>query len=314
MDVSDVKNQIRELNIQPFYIFTGEEWKVQEIYTHKIAEVSGKKYRYVHSISDVWHNITNSGLFAKPCCYVVRDDVDILQNEKLQEQLTKDILQDNIIILLLTNIDKRTKFYKKYKDNIVEFKHLKPEILKKYIKKVIYSLSDATCDKLMKLCNYDYGRCLLEIDKIKHHAKATQAEDMPNNVFELLLFDGTIYTPPKDAIFDFVDCILNADSIGSFKLYDECIRCGEATLVMLSVLYNNAKAVLQVQSCESSNIEKVTGLTYWQINNAKNHLRVFSNSELIDIMRICQECESGIKSGTIDEQYAMKYVLNNIEW
>ena len=318
MNVSNIKTHIKDKTFDNFYIFTGDEWKVQQIYIQQIVSKSNLNYKYVQRISDVWKNITNTGFLSKSYCYVVRDDVDIQQDEKLQEQLIKEVLHDNIIILILTNIDKRTKFYKRYKDSIVEFESLKPEILAKYIKNEI-NLSASNVNKLMELCNYNYGNCLMEVDKIKRYIWQERLDEIEDHyfedrVFEKFVADGTIYSPPKDAIFDFVDCILNADCVGSFELYDECIRCGEAIMVMLSVLYNNAKAVLQVQSCQSKDIEKVTGLTKWQISNAKKHLNIFSNGELVYIMRMCQECESDIKKGLIDEQYAMKFILANIDW
>ena len=158
----------------------------------------------------------------------------------------------------------------------------------------------------------------MEIDKIKNYGKVTFIEvNNPNNfdanrVFEELLKDGTIHQPPKDAIFEFVDAILDADTSKIFNLYEQCKAVGEATMVMLSVLYNNARAVLQVQTCESKDIGKSTGLTGWQIMNAKKHLKVWSDDDLMHIIQIVQKCESGIKTGKIADDVAMDYVLVNV--
>ena len=80
-------------------------------------------------------------------------------------------------------------------------------------------------------------------------------------------------------------------------------------MVMLSVLYNNAKAVLQVQSYSGSNVSKGTGLTGWQIKNAKKHVGKYRDSELVRMMRIIQQTESGIKTGQIEDEIAMPYLL-----
>lgn len=133
-----------------------------------------------------------------------------------------------------------------------------------------------------------------------------------DKAFEVLLKDGTIYTPPRDAIFDFIDAVLDRRTNKAFELYRQCLAVGEATLVMISVLYNNAKAVLQVQLCEGNNVAKSTGLTGWQIMNAKKHLNKYSAEELINIMRLCQRCEVGIKTGQIEEGYAMEYIMVNV--
>ena len=311
MNVNDIKSQIKNKQLNHFYVFTGDEYMVQRIYIQHIAQTSNLDIKYIDTIKDVWHQITNTGFMKQSKCYVVRDDEDIMNNDSVQHVLST--LKDDIVILLITNIDKRKKFFKTHKYLIVEFNTMTDEILIKYIQNDI-KLTTQNCHKLIDICEHNYGRCLLEIDKIKHHAKATQAEDMPNNVFELLLFDGTIYTPPRDAIFDFIDAILNANSKLSFELYDECLECGESVMVMLSVLYTNTKQLLQVQSYNGSNIEKATGLTKWQINNARKHCNVYSNRELVDLMKLCSQCERDIKMGNMEEQYAMRYILSTIDW
>ena len=132
-----------------------------------------------------------------------------------------------------------------------------------------------------------------------------------DKAFEILLKDGTIYQPPKDAIFDLIDTILDRKVNQSFDLLEQYYAVGEATMVMLSVLYNNVKALLQVQSCQGSDISKVTGLSGWQIMNAKKHIRKYRNGELVQLLRLVRECEKGIKTGQIEEQNVMEYILVN---
>lgn len=308
MNVNDVKAQIKNNQLNHFYIFTGDEYTVQRIYIQHIAQTSNLDIKYIDTISDVWADITAKGFLKTSNCYVVRDDDKIIQNDSVQDVLST--LKDDIVILLLTSIDKRTKFFKKHKELIVEFNTLKEDILIKYIQNDI-KLTTQLCKQLISVCNNNYGNCLLEIDKVKQYAK--DDKDV-NKVFTDFLDNGTIHTPPKDAIFDFVDAILDADCKLAFNLYDECIACGESIMVMLSVLYTNTKQLLQVQSYNGNNLEKATGLTKWQINNARKHINVFSNRELINIMRLCSQCERDIKTGIVEEQDTMKYILSTIEW
>ena len=312
MTIVELKEQIRNNELEPFYIFTGEEWKIQEIYLEQISKTTQKTIKRIDSIADVYSSLRNGSLLRKSYIYVVRDDKELMTNEKLQAQLS-DLLKSDMLILMLTTLDKRLKFYKTYKDSIVEFELLNPLILRRYVQKEI-ALSDKNADKLIEVCEGNYGRCLLEIDKINIYTGDAEmcGYDMSSNeAFEVLLQDGTISTPPKDAIFDFVDAILDGKVTASYALYQECIDCGEAVMVMLTVLYNNAKAVLQVQSCESDDIERSTGLTSWQINNAKKHCNRFGNRELINIMQLCYECQKRIVTGTMEEEFAMPYILTN---
>lgn len=309
MDVSELKASIKSKTVPNILYFTGEEWEVQKIYIDQIAKTAGLETQRVESIVDVMGKFRSSSFFQKNYLYIARDDKQYIEDEKAQSTLPT-IIGQNMYILLLTAVDKRTKFYKSNSNKIVEFEALSETMLIKYIKKEI-NLSEKNCKKLIEVCESDYGRILLEIDKIRRFDhEMTIGKD---NAFEHLLCEGIIYTPPKDAIFDFVDAVLDRkDGVLVFSLYNQCKAVGEATLVMISVLYNNAKALLQVQTCTSSDIGKSTGLSGWQIMNAKKHLGKYRPGELLKIMRLCTECEQGIKSGKMEEQFAIEYILTNV--
>lgn len=312
MDVSTLKAKIKSKQLPNYLIFSGPEWKVQEIYIKQIAKVTGKEIRRIDSVSEIYGNLKNRSFVKKSIIYIVRDDKELMQNEKLQQQITH-ILADNMLIHTLTSVDKRTKYYKQYKDTIVEFEALNDAILVKYVKREI-KLSDRNCQMLIDICEHDYGRILLEIDKIRRYVEGnpTLIRNVENNAFEILVKDGTIYIPPYDAIFDLVDAILDRKVNKTFDLLQQAYDVGEATMVMLSVLYNNAKAVLQVQSYHGNELSKATGLTGWQIKNAKPHVNKYSDEELIYILRLVQKVESGIKTGRMEDEFAMQYLLTHI--
>ena len=312
MDITALKAKIKSKQLPNYLIFGGDEWKVQEIYINQIAKVTGKEIKRVEDVASIYSSLKNRSFLGKSYIYIVRDDKDLMQNEKLQQKIESD-LADNMLILLITSIDKRTKFYKAYKDRIVIFEALTDEILKKYIKKIIPGFTDRNCQMLIDICEHDYGRILLEIDKITRYDEVSgMTPTSENEVFEQLLKDGTIYEPPYDAIFDLVDAILDRKVNKSFDLLQQSYAVGEATMVMLSVLYNNAKAVLQVQTYNGDSISKGTGLTGWQIKNAKPHVGKYSEDELIYIVRLVQKIESGIKTGRMEDEFAMQYLLTHI--
>ena len=319
-DVSTLHSKLKAKKLDNFYIFAGEEWKVQDIYMEQISKISKKSIARIDSIFDIVKKRKGNAFIKQSNVYVVRDDKDIMTDEKIWAKLDS-IIKDDILILLVSSVDKRTKFYKQYESMIYMFETLETKMLKQYLLRE-KKLSDKNLDKLIEVCEGNYGRCLLEIDKIKRFIPGCKTdnrdlhtnkpEDFVDYCFKLLLADGTIHTPPKDAIFEFVDAILDADTDKIFNLYEQCKAVGEATMVMLSVLYNNARAVLQVQTCTNKDVGKSTGLTGWQIMNAKKHLRVWSDEDLEHIMQIVQKCESGIKTGKIADEIAMDYVLVNI--
>lgn len=318
MDVATLKAKIKSKQLPSYLIFSGTEWKVQQIYINQIAKVTGKEIKRIDDVTSIYGKLKNRSFVQNGVIYIVRDDKELMNSEKLQQQISNGLLGDNMLIHLLTTVDKRTKFYKQYKDTIVEFEPLNDVVLKKYILKEI-KLSESNLQRLIDICEHDFGRILLEIDKIKRyvstdrplfgHGKQSTEEDC---CFEMLLKDGTIYEPPYDAIFDLVDAILDRKVNKAFDLLQQSYDVGEATMVMLSVLYNNAKAVLQVQTYHGDKITEGTGLTGWQIKNAKPHVGKYSENELIYIVQLCQRLESGIKTGRMEDEFAMQYLLTHI--
>lgn len=314
MQVAEIKNDIKSGSVRDFYIFNGDEWKVQEIYINQLAKAKNLRIKRINSINDIYVQLRNKSFLSSNFCYVVRDDEAFISNEQLWSQVKNSkIFAGNIYILQLTNLDKRTKFYKAFQDEICIFEHLEPRILKKYIQKEI-DLNDKNCQALMEICEYDYGRCLLEINKIQKYAEGNVVliKNIYNNAFEILLESGAIYQPPKDAIFDFVDAVLRKKVNLSLELLQECYDIGEATVVMLTVLFNNVRSTLQVQTYHGDNLSKATGLTGWEIKLAKSHIGYYTDDWLEYMLLEIQRVESGIKQGKIEEEFAMRYLLGQI--
>lgn len=314
MEVTELKAKIKSNKLPNFLIFTGDEWAVQNIYIRQIAS-RNMEVRRIDSITDIISKLKNKSFLSnQKLLYVVRDDKELMSNAKWWGRIEK-LLGNNILILLITKPDKRTKFYNQYKNTFIEFKPLNEANLKKYVLKEIPKASSKNIDTLMTICEGNYGRILLELDKIKHwrigYGKDKQQLMPEDGALLRLINDGTIYKPPKDAIFDFVDAVLDRKAQKAFELYENCKGVGEATLTLLTVLFNNAKAVLQVQDCESKDVSKSTGLTGWQIMNAKKHLNNYDTEELEDLLQLITRCEQAIKTGEIEDQFVVEYILVN---
>lgn len=323
MDVSALKAKIKSKQIPHYLIFTGPEWKVQQIYIQQIAKVLGLEVVYLDSYSEVYSKIRSRTLTSSSKLFLLRDDTEIQSSDKITTQRIVDSLKDNFLIHILTTTDKRKKYYKDNQDRIVDFEPLSDSMLEKYIVKELGVLFfDKNRQKLIEICEHDYGRILLEIDKLKRYNNVTWenrdererdgGQYWLNHCFETLLEDGTIYQPPYDAIFDLVAAILDRKVNKAFDLLQQSYAVGEATMVMLSVLYNNAKAVLQVQTYKGDNLSKGTGLTGWQIKNAKPHVKKYSDKELVHMLQMIQKIESGIKTGQIEEEIAMQFLLVSV--
>jgi len=311
MQIHELKEQLVKKTLQPLYIFTGEEIAIMNIYIDKIAKIVGSKVKRVDSIGSIFGKLQNQSFMNKPSCYVIRDDKDYLAQEKIWDSLNNGLVQgDNIIILVYSDLDKRSKFYKHHADMITEFQKLIPEVLAKYIKREI-GLDINKAVKFAELCDCNYSRILLECDKVKHLAQANNINI--DQAYDMAIKENLIYTSPKDVIFELVDAVCKRQAVRSYTLLEELMAINENPLGAISLLYTNFRSMLLVQSAGAgADITKRTGLTPWQVKLAKEKGVHYNISELVRAIRIIRETEKGIKTGAIEQDMSIEFILASV--
>ncbi len=311
MELNSLKAQIKSGSFDHFYIWKVDEPAIARVYRDMIAKKSGANVSYVDTIADVFGRARSRSLLSTKTLYVIIDDKDFLRNERAWKALGDGSeLKDDIVIFYYTSADQRLKFWKNFKDRAIEFGKLDDRLLVKHIQKDV-PLSEKSCHTLIDVCEGDYSRILLEIDKIQNYSDSINLGDYDMCLLQLL-DEGAIYKQPKDAIFDFVSAVLDRKPKLAYDLLEQSYAVGEANMVLLSVLYNNFRAVLQVQTCASSDVAKSTGLNGWQIKNARPFIDRYTDDELIHALEILRETEVGIKRGEISDEVSVNYCLVNI--
>lgn len=311
MKLHELKEQLVRKTVQPLYIFTGEELAIMDVYIQKIISTSNSTPKRVDSVRSIFSKLQNTSFISKPTCYIIRDDKEYLAQEKVWAEMNSGKhLGNNIIILVYTTLDKRGKFYKQHSEQIVEFEKLTPEVLTKYVKKEI-PVGDTPASLLVELCDNNYSRILLECDKIKHLAVARGCSC--EEAFMQAIKEKVIYKSPKDVIFNFIDTVCKRQVNSTYTLLNELIAINESPLAIISLLYNNFRAMLLVQSAQGQpEISKVTGLTPWQVKLAKEKGNNYSIQELVNAIKVIRNTERGIKTGNIEQDMAVDYILINL--
>lgn len=311
MKLHELKEQLVRKTVQPLYVFTGEELAIMDVYIQKIVSTSNSTPKRVDSVRSIFSKLQNTSFISKPTCYIIRDDKEYLSQEKVWAEMSSGKhLGNNIIILVYTTLDKRGKFYKQHSEQIVEFEKLTPEVLIKYVKKEI-DLKDNTAALLVDLCDNNYSRILLECDKIKHLAAVRKCDC--ETAFRYAITEKVIYKSPKDVIFNFIDTVCKRQIDSTYELLNELIAINESPLAIISLLYNNFRAMLLVQSAQGQpEISKVTGLTPFQVKLAKEKGNNYSIAELVNAIKVIRNTERGIKTGNIEQDMAVDYILINL--
>lgn len=309
----DLKKSFKSGSFRKLYVFTGPEVAIMDIYIKQLANhLGGADIINLDSMLDVLARCkSRTMLSGARRMFVVRNDKSYLTAEKVWDAFIQGAAQrDAYVVLVYSNLDKRTKFYKQHDRCMVMFDELPASTLAKYIQKEV-NLSTQDAVYLAEVCDCNYSRILLECDKILALGKARDIED--EEALDILLREGHIYVPPRDAIFDLVDSLCRGLVKTSFEHLQDCIGIGEHPLAILLVLYNNLRSiyVVKMDGGDAGVVER-TGLTAFQVKLAKEKMGAYSLEELVRAMRIVRQAEKGIKTGAIDAEIAVPYAMTKI--
>lgn len=321
MKLSDLQKQIVSNDIDRVLLLFGEEVAIMDIYLDKIYKITQGDVLRFDSVREAYaklvqRRITTSGSRV----FVVRDDKEFIKADKEWAKVFKAAENStDYLILVYSTMDRRSKFYKQNQEKLCEFEKLSSSVLAGYIDKLLPGMTNAQKERFAEVCECNYSRILLEADKIKHFAQTMDSRTPGYNIsygdcFEKLLHLGVIYQPIGDITFSFTDAILTRNYKDTAKYLAQAKASGESEILTLSVLYNSFKQILMVQGLGKDQSEpcKRTGLTAWQVKMAKEKQGHYSIAELINSLKVIRFVEKGIKTGAIDSDIAVEYVIVNI--
>lgn len=323
MKLPDLQKQIVSKNIDHVLLLFGEEVAIMDIYLDKIYKVIGGDVLRFDSVREAYAKLVQRRITTNGSrVFLVRDDKEFLKADKEWAKVFKAAESgDDYIIIIYSTMDRRSKFYKQNQEKLCEFEKLSSSMLAGYIDKLLPGMSVSQKEQFAQVCECNYSRILLEADKVKHYAHAldSEAADIPMSIdygmcFQKLLKQGVIYQPIGDITFSFTDAILTRRKRDTAEYLAKAKAVGENEILTLSVLYNGFKQILMVQGLGKDQSEpcKRTGLTPWQVKMAKEKQGHYSIAELINALKVIRFVEKGIKTGAIDSDVAVEYVIVNI--
>ena len=313
MELVDLMKKISCNYIPHFLILYGEEQKIIDIYIQNIVKSVDGKRVVVDNVSQAIKYNGKKSLYKSIKVYVVTEDTTFLTKDEYWETVRKS-MNKNYIILRYHSLDKRSAFVKKNQQNIVEFSHLSDEVLQQYIYRDLPDLCEKNASKLISYCNNDYGRILLEVDKIKQYheyiACLTNGISI-DDCFEELDRQGLFHKEIGDITFELTDAVLGGYPEKAIQKLDEAKRKGEPAMMIASILYNGFRNLLAYQGLGNNKKDAIerTGLSKGDIWRCSKNVGGYSIEEVKRNMLICQNIESGIKTGSVDEDIALEYLV-----
>lgn len=315
MKLSDLQKQIVSKNLDRVLLLYGEEVAIMDIYLDKIYKATGGDVFRFDTVKEAYAKLVQRRITTgNSRVFVVRDDKDFFKADKEWGKVfTAAESGADYLIVIHSTMDRRSKFYKQNQERLCEFEKLSSSVLANYIEKLLPGMSTKEKEQFAELCECNYSRILLEADKVRHYAQSINTNDYAQCIVKLLK-SGVIFQPIGDITFLFTDSILTRNKKDTAKYMLRAKAIGESEILTLSVLYNGFKQILMVQGLGSDQSEpsKRTGLTPWQVKMAKEKQGHYSIAELVNALKVIRFVEKGIKTGAIDSDIAVEYVIVNI--
>lgn len=310
MNLSILKQQLLDKRLKSFYVFTGPELALQDVYINKIQEISQLPIKRPTELLSIIKSITRKSFIPMPpAMYVIRNDEQYLKSKTLWEKVLNCNYRDNIVIMLYS-MDKIKDFEKAHADVLYRFDLVNPSYLKNRLN-AITQMPIPYCEDIVKMCGGNYGVIKNELHKLQLFA---QVNGFDWNVAYLEAKKvHLIHEEIGDIIFDFTGALEKRNIKKAYELWPKMKYTGDGTMRVLSVLYNTFRQILMVQSTPpEQRTEQILGLTKGQIYITSQKCNVYNLYELVNIVKTIRYLEKGIKTGTVSEDVAMEYLMGVI--
>ena len=309
MELVDLMKAISENNIPHYLVLFGEEQAILNIYIQHIAQ----NYKIVHcdTVAYALSQVGKKSIDKSNKVYIVNEDNAYTKADENWKSVEQTFNKSRHILLIkYHSLDKRSKFYLNNKQNSVEFTHLSEDVLISYINQKLPNLSEKNASKLVEYCSNDYGRILMEIDKIKQYS-SVRTDLTIDSCFVQLDKQGLFHKEIGDITFELTNAVLGGYPETAMQKLDEAKRKGEPAMMIASILYNGFRNLLAYQGLGSNKqgaMER-TGMSKGELYGCTKNVGGYSIAEVKRNMLKCQEVEAGIKMGTIDEEIALEYIV-----
>lgn len=293
MDLVLLKKQIKQNKLEHFYIFCGPEIGLQNIYINQMA--NGMPAR-AESIASIWNKISGQNKLFKTnrkFVYAIRDDIDFMKDEKAWNKIDK--IKSGTVVLLVTDVDKRSKFYKHFKDIIIPFNHMTTAQLLPTVKKMIKG-TDADIKYFIESCNNDYNTIINELDK----ANRLGCKEMTKQ-----LSDELIPRIEEANVFKLADYLISKNSRKTLTELDLLLHEGQSEVGILSVIATKLQQCILVEGYRGEkDIASSTGLNGWVCKSILDNNKI-QPGNLLTALRLVHKFDTSIKTGQLEPDIAV---------
>ena len=323
INVTKLKQQLKQGDLKNLYFFFGEEKYLVDMYVKKVTDMAlgdGLKefnYSYYNEDNESYENFVND-VEAYPTMSEKR--VVILKNTKFvklkdyQKPLAEFLanIPDYAVVIIIE--DEASKLKKAVTDvinkhgEVVEFKKQSVSDLRAWVARQLAvknkNMNPADAEYLINLCERSLEKLSVECDKL---ASATD-----ESIITKKLIDELVKVPVEYKIFEMSDHLLSGNAEKAYGILNGFKISKEQPIVIFITIYKQFSDLLMFRLLgeEGQNAsEFLAPNRKWLAQKLAAESRRHSKEKLRKGMQLCAEFDQSIKAGKIDGYTALEIMM-----
>lgn len=235
---------------------------------------------------------------------VIVNNFKLPSDNSLFERYLENPNLDTTLILIVSSLDKRNRFYKKIKDKgtVIDIQSLTPNELnskvQSYAKRNNISLDYLALNKLKEYNLDNYDLILSDIDKISIINNNITINEVNDYCTQIL----------GDDSFALSDAIVSKKKDESISLLDDFIQNKKEVVPFVSLLASSFRLILIVKDCNLGNeaLAKELGIHPYRVKIAKDKSYLYSREEIENIILRLVDLDYDLKSLNVSPYSLLK--------
>lgn len=305
MQLFELQQKMNTRTLPKFMVFIGSEYKIKNLYINQISKITNTNITNIDDCTTLLTLGKVASLLDENNLYVCRYNKSILTMNKYWDSF-EGKLGNNYCVLILEDIDKRGKFYNKFKSkSVFEFNKQPFDTVVLMLKNC--GLSKIPLECLINDCECDYSKILEELDKIKSYSNYCKIS-LDESYIKLKKFD--ILSTNKSSTVERLQDEIMTRNPHSFMTIKELKEKQEPAIKIVGYLYNAFRQQLMVQSHFAT--PQSTGLSQYVISMCSKRNNIYTTQKLVKNVYLLKDVEQGLKNGKYDEDFGLDYLITNL--
>lgn len=317
-----INNDIKSGNFQSVYLLCGEERYLKKQYKDKLKNALCAPDDNMNN-----HFFEGKGIsvgevidLAETMPFFADRKVIFLENSGLLksggEQLAEYLKEQNettILILVETEIDKRSKLYKTIQSQgcIIEFTQQDEDTLKRWIAGLLAKegkkITENTVHLFLSKTGTDMENIHGELEKLICYC-------MDREIVTVEDVEAICTTRVTSHIFDMVDAIANKKQTRALELYYELLALKEPPMRILFLIARQCNILLQVKAMKSKGygnkeIASAVGVPVFALGKYVTQASRFKSAVLKKAVMKCVEAEEAVKTGRMNDVMSVEILI-----